>query len=45
MGPQAHECPGEVEHPNPGGRDPVGKTEATHPTAGAQEHLSPVASS
>ena len=29
--------PGEVERHNPGGRDPVGKTEVTHPTAGAQE--------
>jgi len=36
-GPQAHERPGEVERHNPGGRDPVGKTEVTHPTAGAQE--------
>ena len=43
MGPQAHERPGEVERHNPGGRDPVGKTEATRPTAGAQEHLLPVA--
>ena len=31
------ECPGEVERHKPGGRDPVGKTEVTHPTAGAQE--------
>ena len=31
------ERPGEVERHNPGGRDPVGKTEVTHPTAGAQE--------
>ena len=36
-GPQAHERPGEVERHKPGGRDPVGKTEVTHPTAGAQE--------
>ena len=36
-GPQALERPGEVERHNPGGRDPVGKTEVTHPTAGAQE--------
>ena len=43
MGPQADEGPGEVEHHKPGGRDPVGKTEATHPTAGAQEYLLPVA--
>ena len=34
---QAHERPGEVERHKPGGRDPVGKTEVTHPTAGAQE--------
>ena len=27
----------EVERHSPGGRDPVGKTEVTHPTAGAQE--------
>jgi len=45
MGPQAHERPGEVEYHNPGGTDPVGKTEAARPTAGAQEHLLPVASS
>jgi hypothetical protein len=31
------ECPGEVERHKPGGRDLVGKTEVTHPTAGAQE--------
>ena len=31
------ERPGEVERHKPGGRDPVGKTEVTHPTAGAQE--------
>jgi len=31
------ERPGEVERHNPGGRDPVGKTEVTHPTTGAQE--------
>jgi len=43
MEPQAHERPGEVEHHKPGGRDPVGKTEDTHPTAGAQEYLLPVA--
>ena len=36
-GPQAYERSGEVERHNPGGRDPVGKTEVTHPTAGAQE--------
>jgi hypothetical protein len=36
-GCQAHERPGEVERHNPGGRDPVGRTEVTHPTAGAQE--------
>ena len=42
-GAAGHERPGEVEHHNPGGRDPVGKTETTHPTAGAQEHLLPVA--
>ena len=34
---RAHERPGEVEHHKSGGRDPVGKTEVTHPTAGAQE--------
>jgi len=34
---RAHERPGEVERHKPGGRDPVGKTEDTHPTAGAQE--------
>ncbi len=39
----AHERPGEVERHNPGGTDPVGKTETAHPTAGAQEHLLPVA--
>ena len=43
MGPQVHERPGEVEHHNPGGTGPVGKTEAARPTAGAQEHLLPVA--
>jgi len=43
MEPQAHERPGEVEHHKPGGRYPVGKTEDTHPTAGAQEYLLPVA--
>jgi len=43
MGPQAHERPGEAEHHKPGGRDPVGRTEDTHPTAGAQEYLLPVA--
>ena len=43
MGPQAHERPREVERHNPGGRDPVGKTEVTHPTAGAQEYLLSVA--
>ena len=43
MGPQAHERPREAGSPNPGRRDPVGKTEATRPTAGAQEHLLPVA--
>ena len=31
------EHPGEVERHKPDGRDPVGKTEVTHPTAGAQE--------
>ena len=31
------ERPGEVERHKPGGRDPVGRTEVTHPTAGAQE--------
>jgi len=45
MGPPAHECPGEVGSPNPDGRNPVGQTQATRPTAGAQEHLLPVASS
>jgi len=40
---QAHERPGEIERHNPGGTDPVGKTEAARPTAGAQEHLLPVA--
>ena len=39
----AHERPGEVGRHTPGGRDPVGKTEAARPTAGAQEHLFPVA--
>ena len=39
----AHERPGEVERHNPGGTDPMGKTEAPRPTAGAQEHLLPVA--
>ena len=34
---RAHERPGEVERHNPGGRDLVGRTEVTHPTAGAQE--------
>ena len=33
----------EIEHHDPGGRDPVGKAETTHPTAGAQEHLLSVA--
>ena len=45
MGPQAQERPGEVERHKPGGTDTVGQTEATRPTAGAQEHLLPVASS
>ena len=39
----AHERLGEVERHNPGGTDPMGKTEAPRPTAGAQEHLLPVA--
>jgi len=39
----AHERPGEVGRHTPGGTDPVGKTEAARPTAGAQEHLLPVA--
>ena len=28
-------------HTSPGGTDPMGKTEAPRPTAGAQEHLLP----
>jgi len=43
MEPPAHERPGEVERHNPSGTDPVGQTEATRPTTGAQEHLLPVA--
>jgi len=44
-GPQAHERRTEVGSPNPGGRDPVGKTESACPAASTQEHLLPVAGS